>query len=99
MAAENKVTITVDGTAYTFYPERITAEIARQVRQASGMSVLRAVQSFESDPDIDVVAVVCYAAALQQNMKVEFASIEQSLSYGSEITVDAGVEDDDGPET
>lgn len=99
MAAENKVTITVDGTDYTFYPERVTAEIARQVRQAAGMSVLRAVQSFESDPDIDVVAVVCYAAALQQNQKADFATIEQTLTYGSEITVDAGVEGDDGPET
>lgn len=94
-AAETSITLKVDGERYTFYPERVTAKIARLVRQASGMSIAQASVGFSESPDIDALAVIVYAAALQAGRDVSFTEIEENITYGSALEVETSEEVDD----
>lgn len=82
------VIITVDGKAYEFRPGDVTGKIARLVRHATGMSLSKAMQQLVDDADLDNLAVVMYAASLQAGSPESFEEIEESISYGSEVTVE-----------
>lgn len=97
------VVIRVGDTFYNFRPGEITARIARRVRQETGMSLVRAQELLAEQPDLDVFATVCFAAALQTDpARASLDEIDEQLSYVSEIEVtvqDAGEGDDGDPET
>lgn len=84
---EQVVVITVDDVDYRFYPERITGLVAGKVRAATSRSVQSAVQALADDPDLDVLAVLCFAAALQTDPTASYETIAGSISYGSAIAI------------
>lgn len=94
------VTITVDGDhSFTFRSGDITARIARQVRQATGMSLMKAMRLLGEEPDLDVLAAVCYAGALQTNPSYPFDEIEQLITYDADYDASIDdVEEGDDPE-
>lgn len=93
---EQVFTIVVDGRRYEFRPDRITGTITGRVRAATGLSLARAAQTLIDDPDIDVLAAVCYAAALQTDRTVTYEQVADSITYQSAVTVEIG--DDPDPE-
>lgn len=92
------ITITIDeNTSFELRPDEITATISRKVREATGISLRKAMELLSSDPDLDVFAAICYAAALQTNPNYPFDDIEAKLTYDTSLEVD--VADDDGDMT
>ena len=84
------VTIGVDGEPFEFRPGEINGRIVRMVRAATGLSVARALQTLADDPDVDVLAAVVFAAALQADPTADFDRIEGICTYDAEYTVDMG---------
>lgn len=97
--------ITVESETFVFRPSEVTAKIARKVRQATGLSIMRcqAMLVDENESDIDILSTVLYAAALQTSPdRADLDRIDDMLTYAAEVTVeynelDPGG-DDAGPE-
>ena len=92
----SKIVIQIDGVTYELTPGNLTGAIVRQVREATGMSLNKAMQQMADDADLDTLAVVCFAAALQAGKKADFSKIEASVSYTSDIKIEQVQEDDQG---
>ena len=93
-------TINVGDQTFIFRPGEITARISRQVRGATGgLGILKALSTLETEPDLDILAAICYAAQLQTDPgTADYDKIEASFTYTDEITMDVADEDDDSPE-
>ncbi len=98
--AEEQITIHVGEQTFVFRPAEVTARISRQVRGATGgLGILKALSTLETEPDLDILAAICYAAQLQTDPdKADYDKIEASFTYADEITMDVADEDDDSPE-
>jgi hypothetical protein len=73
--------IVVGDDEYEFRPQDMTPKIARRVRLDTGMSAAAAHREMGQDPDIDVVAVLCYAAALQSGANPNWDKFSEGLSW------------------
>lgn len=96
-----QVKITAGGKSYIFRPSEITPRIARRVRQETGMALMTAISALSDSPDLDVLSVICYAAALQTDPdSASLDDIDESFNYTSEITVELPTDEGEGdPET
>lgn len=82
------IVLTVGDETYRFRWDEITASVSRRVRAATGMSLFETLNLLEGDIDIDVVAAVVFAAALQAGDTVTLAEIEGKIGYQTEIEVE-----------
>lgn len=98
--ASEEITINVGDQTFVFRPGEITARISRQVRAAThGLGILKALSTLDTEPDLDILAAICYAAQLQTDPdRADYDKIEESFTYADEITMEVGDEDDDSPE-
>lgn len=80
--------IVVGDDEYEFRPDDMTPKVARRVREDTGMSAAAAHRQLSTDPDIDVVAVLCYAAALQSDVDVDWDKFSDGLSWADVPTVE-----------
>ena len=94
------VIITIDGKKYRYRPGSVTSKIARRVRQHTGSGLINALTAMTETPDIDMLATICYAAALQTDFDTaNLDEIDDSLSYDAEIEIEfPDNDDDDDPE-
>jgi len=90
------IVIVVDGTKYELRPGALTGKIVRKVRETTGRSLQSAMNDLAEDPDLDSLAIVCYAAALQSRGKADFDKIESSISYSSDITIEQKEDEEQG---
>ena len=98
----DQIIIRVGEQTFVFRPAEVTARIARQVRVATGgLGVLGALSALETEPDLDILAAICYAAQLQTDPDgADYAKIEASFTYADEVIMEIEDEDkdDDSPE-
>lgn len=81
--------IGIDGRTFRFRPNEITAKVARRVRQDAGMSIQKAMSLLDTDADIDVLATIAFAGAVQSDPKTaDIDDIDNLLSYGSDVTLE-----------
>lgn len=101
MPERQMIKISVNGDVYEFRPGEMTPRIARLVRQRTGMSAAKAHEQLGSDPDVDVVAVLCYAAALQSDVNADWDKLAESMSWLDMPTVEWASDEGDisDPET
>ena len=94
------VIIKVAGKEYRYRPGAVTSKIARRVRQQTGGGLLDALTALSETPDIDMLATICYAAALQTDFNTaSLDEIDEAFSYDAEIELEfPGSDDDDDPE-
>lgn len=76
-----------NGEEFPFVYGRCTARILRDVRQATGMTVPRAMELLGSEPDIDAVVTLYVAAAMQAGVNVDAEALLDSVSYANPVTV------------
>ena len=95
-----QIIIRVGEQTFVFRPGEVTARISRQVRAATGgLGILKALTALDSEPDLDILAAICYAAQLQTDPdKADYDTLEKSFTYADEITMEVDDEDDDSPE-
>ena len=94
-----QVVIGVGDTKYIFRPGEITPKISRKVRSETGMGLLQALTMLGSEPDIDILAAICFAAALQTDFnKADLADIDEAFNYTTDVTLDVTNEEDEDPE-
>lgn len=70
-----------DDHVFVFRPGDVTPKIARRIRSETGMSILQAQRLLETDPDLDVLATICFAARLIETGTAVLADIEELLDY------------------
>lgn len=75
-----------------FRPAEMTPKISRKVRQETGVSVAKAMVLVETDPDLDLIAAIVYAGALQADMTADLEELEEWVTYDAEYEVDFGAE-------
>lgn len=99
--AEAKLDITIGEDVFTFWPDRITGEIARQARNEAGLSPAAAWAQFRAgDGDIDTIQVLVWAAERLAGKTSSFKSVESrwpTFKAMPSISFDFDVVDD--PET
>lgn len=92
------LSFTIDGVAYTLYPEELTAADASAVRRAtrkewgepmSLRSLLDEMVTEDGTPndgfDLDVLAVLAWLARRQQGDSVSLRAIAESITYSSDM--------------
>lgn len=96
--AEAKLDITVGDETFTFWPDRITGDIARKVRTEAGIAPAAAWQQFRAgDGDIDTIQVLIWTAERLAGKTTSFASVEArwpTFKAMPSINFDFGVVDD-----
>ena len=94
-----QVIIGVGDTKFIFRPGEITPKISRRVRTETGMGLLQALTMLGTEPDIDILAAICFAAAIQTDPdNADLAKIDEAFNYTSDVTLDIVDEEDDDPE-
>lgn len=83
-----------DGNVYPYVRGNNTARIVRQVRQVTGQSPNEAEQLLSSAADVDVFAVLFYAAALQAGADPNFEALLDEINAESKITLEMRELDD-----
>ena len=86
----------VDERAFRLRPGEVTARIARLVRIATeGVSAMKVLSMLETDPDIDLIAGLCFIAELQTNPDTaDYKKLEEWITYESVFSVDEDDEDE-----
>jgi hypothetical protein len=87
-ANELSVKITIDGDAYTLYPNLLTADGVRAVREQTGSSVRKLITMAEDDPDIDIIAALVWVARCQAGDDVDFATVAAAISYETKLDIE-----------
>ena len=87
----------VDERAFRLRPGEVTARIARLVRIATeGISAMKVLSMLETDPDIDLIAGLCFIAELQTNPDTaDYKKLEEWITYESVFSLDEDGEDDE----
>ena len=90
----------VDERAFRLRPGEVTARIARLVRIATdGISAMKILSMLETDPDIDLIAGLCFIAELQTNPDTaDYKKLEEWITYESVFSLDENDEDDEDDE-
>ena len=82
---------------YVLRPSQLTVRQRLQIRDVTGMSVPKAMGLLSKDADVDVVAVLYYAAAIQGGDDPNWNTILDSVTADEPIRI--GFTEDDDPET
>ena len=87
----------VDERAFRLRPGEVTARIARLVRIATdGVSAMKILSMLETDPDIDLIAGLCFIAELQTNPDTaDYKKLEDWITYESVFSLDEDNNDED----
>ena len=87
----------VDERAFRLRPGEVTARIARLVRIATdGISAMKILSMLETDPDIDLIAGLCFIAELQTNPDTaDYKKLEDWITYESVFSLDEDNNDED----
>lgn len=80
---------------YLLRPGQLTGRQIAQVRKITGQSPTAALAELANDPDLDIVAVLYYAAAVQAGDDPNWNTVIDSVTRDTPITV-ALVEDEPG---
>ena len=85
---------------YRYRPGAVTSKNARRVRQHTGSGLINALTAMTETPDIDMLATICYAAALQTDFNTaSLDEIDEAFSYDADIEIEfPDSDDDDDPE-
>lgn len=101
-ALDTGVRLTIDGEVFEARVGDVTSVIARELRQASGMSFMKLINTVGEDPDIDVVSAFVWVARRIKGEQVAFddvsVSYSQMLSDGFDVAVAGAEEVDENPE-
>lgn len=101
-ALDQGVSLTIDGESYVVRVGDVTPQIARELRNESGMSFMRLIGTVSSDPDIDVISAFVWLARRIRGEDVAFGDVEvtygQILSDGFDVSVPDAAEVADSPE-
>ena len=63
------------------------------------MGLVKALTLMNEEPDLDVLATICFAADLQTDPdNADLEVIDEAFSYASEITIDFPSEEESDPE-
>lgn len=79
-ALNEGVKLTLDGEEFILRRGEVTPEIARAVRQVTGRSFNRLLETLGDDPDIDVIAEAVWVARLCRGERVGLDDV--AVSYG-----------------
>ena len=77
--------ITIDGEVHIVRDGDVTPQVARELREASGMSYVRLIQTIRRDPDIDVLSAFVWLA---RRIQGEYVALDDVV-----VTYDAILED------
>lgn len=80
---------------YTLRPGRLTVRQISHVRKVTGQSPTSAMAELANDPDLDVVAVLYFAAAVQAGEDPNWNTIIDSATRDTPITLEL-VDDEPG---
>lgn len=92
------LTITVDGEDYTVRQGDLTSLDVMALRRETGFSFRSLLESFQRDPDVDLVAILVWLARrIDGEVMLSYAQVATEIGYDVEIDV-KGAEADEDPE-
>lgn len=80
------IAITVDGVRYEVAELDLRAPDIRELRKETGMSFMRLVETFEADPDLDLVAAFLWLARRSNGEpSLRYADVANGMGYSSDF--------------
>jgi hypothetical protein len=85
--AELSIVIDVDGASHTLFPNLLTGQDTRAVREQTGMSLRRLIECAQDDPDIDVLAALVWIARCQAGETVDVDHVAAQINYQTKFDI------------
>lgn len=103
MATENDTDVFsfyVDKRLVTFRRGEMTGLMSAKVRKETGMSFVAVLSLIETDPDMDLVAILVWVSRMQSGETVSFEDVASEINYDTEYDFDGEAEpaEEDSPE-
>jgi hypothetical protein len=85
--AELSIVIDSDGVSHTLFPNLLTGQDTRAIREQTGMSLRRLIEYAQDDPDIDVLAALVWIARCQAGETVDLAHVAAQINYQTKFDI------------
>jgi hypothetical protein len=87
---EKSITVKIDGTPYTVYPNLVPARDAIAIRLQVGMPLAAVLDKMgdESQADVDLIAALVWVARCQAGERIDFLTVADEIGYETELAFD-----------